>query len=106
MFMSTSDNELIGRSPRALTGVSARGLENWRSTPEEREKCEKTAKNPFIAAKTTTAESRVPIPVARLDCPRRSSKGKKDEFLLRKFEFFWASVDRGPRWTGRKEWAI
>ena len=41
MFMSTSDYELIGRSPRALTGVSARGLENWRSTPgqpEEREK--------------------------------------------------------------------
>ena len=41
MFMSISDYELIGRSPRALTGVSARRLENWRSTPgqpEEREK--------------------------------------------------------------------
>ena len=31
--MSTTCCGLIGRIPRALTGVSARGLENWRSTP-------------------------------------------------------------------------
>ena len=31
--MSTCRYGLIGRSPRTLTGVSARGLENWRSTP-------------------------------------------------------------------------
>ena len=37
--------ELIGRSPQALTGVSARGLDNWRSTPGQPEEREKRRQN-------------------------------------------------------------
>ena len=38
--MSTIPCELIGRSHRALTGVSARELEIWRSTPDDMEERE------------------------------------------------------------------
>ena len=43
--MSTNHNELIGRSPRALTGVNARGLKNWRSTPGQPGRARKIRKN-------------------------------------------------------------
>ena len=48
------------------------GSKNWRSTPGQTggaKNAEKTAKNPFTAATTSTAASRVPFSVAQLECP-------------------------------------
>ena len=65
--MSTiAENDCAG----ALDGkelFTIEGSEKWRSTPdnlEEREKWPTKAENPFIAAITTTAKSRVPVSVA------------------------------------------
>ena len=65
--MSTKSFELCKGALDDEELFTIEGSENWRSTPdnlEEREKWPERTKNPFIAAITTNAESRVPVSVA------------------------------------------
>ena len=62
------------RSPRALTGVSARGLRKLAldsgTTGGARKMTQNASKNPFTAAIPNTAGSCVPVSVAQRECPR------------------------------------
>ena len=63
---STTTNSSPSRAPK--TGAQLR------DNPEEREKCGKSAKKPFIAAITKNAGSVVPVCVAQLECPHKQAK--------------------------------